>query len=75
MARRKEGALNRYADVPMSTLRRTATEHHLRWAKAAAGPKPLTREERRLKDEVKRTKAAYDEAVNALMAYRVRRKA
>lgn len=64
----------RYADVPMRTLRTAATTHRVRWAPSSAVPKPLSREERKLRDEVKRTREAYSRATTALDEYRTARK-
>ena len=64
----------RYAGVPMSVSRKAATEHRVRWSKAAATPFAVTREERKLKERVRLARIAYNEAEQALAAYRKRRR-
>jgi hypothetical protein len=61
---------HRYCGVSMAALRAKATEHRVRWARSTKVRKPISREERKLKDAVHAARVAYDAASVALSEYR-----
>lgn len=66
--------LEKYAKLPLRELRSSAAKAGLRVAPAASCPCPMTREERRLRAEVKTTQIAHDAAQSALREYLLTKK-